>query len=136
MIKRRSGLEQARSVRYESPFDFPNQALMYLPKGLGDPGAPGHTRAVIQAALPVLEATGLPYASKVTTHDDAGLEVPVMHACGHDVHMATWIGTATILAKSKDLWKGTLMFIGQPAEERSKRLGAALHFLMQLGADA
>jgi amidohydrolase len=69
-------------------------------------------------ALPVLEQTGLPYASKVTTHDDAGIEVPVMHACGHDVHMATWIGTATILAKSKDLWKGTLMFIGQPAEER------------------
>jgi len=57
-FKRRSGLTQARSVRYESPFDFPNQALMYLPKGLGDPGAPGHTRDVIQAALPVLEASG------------------------------------------------------------------------------
>src|SRR5882672_1002243 len=69
-------------------------------------------------ALPVLEQTGLPYPSKVTTHDDAGIEVPVMHACGHDVHMASWIGTATILAKSKDLWKGTLMFIGQPPGER------------------
>ena len=57
-FKRRSGLTQARSVRYESPFDFPNQALMYLPKGLGDPGAPGHTRDVIHAALPVLEASG------------------------------------------------------------------------------
>ena len=57
-FKRRSGLTQARSVRFESPFDFPNQALMYLPKGLGDPGAPGHTRDVIQAALPVLEASG------------------------------------------------------------------------------
>ena len=57
-FKRRSGLTQARSVRFESPFDFPNQALMYLPKGLGDPGAPGHTRSVIQAALPVLDASG------------------------------------------------------------------------------
>jgi ATP-dependent DNA helicase DinG len=56
--KRRSGLARARSVRFESPFDFANQALLYLPKGLGDPGAPGHTRAVVQAALPVLEASG------------------------------------------------------------------------------
>ena len=57
-FKRRSGLAQARSVRFESPFDFANQALLYLPKGLGDPGAPGHTRAVVRAALPVLEASG------------------------------------------------------------------------------
>ena len=56
--KRRSGLARARSVRFESPFDFANQALLYLPKGLGDPGAPGHTRSVVQAALPVLEASG------------------------------------------------------------------------------
>jgi ATP-dependent DNA helicase DinG len=57
-FKRRSGLAQARSVRFESPFDFARQALLYLPKGLGDPGAPGHTRDVIRAALPVLEASG------------------------------------------------------------------------------
>jgi ATP-dependent DNA helicase DinG len=57
-FKRRSGLAQAQSIRFESPFDFPNQALMYLPKGLGDPGAPGHTKDVIGAALPVLEASG------------------------------------------------------------------------------
>jgi len=57
-FKRRSGLARARSVRFESPFDFANQALLYLPKGLGDPGAPGHTRAVVRAALPVLEASG------------------------------------------------------------------------------
>jgi ATP-dependent DNA helicase DinG len=56
--KRRSGLMQARSIRFESPFDFANQALLYLPKGLGDPGAPGHTRTVVRAALPVLEASG------------------------------------------------------------------------------
>jgi len=56
--KRRSGLARARAIRFESPFDFANQALLYLPKGLGDPGAPGHTRAVVRAALPVLEASG------------------------------------------------------------------------------
>ena len=57
-FKRRSGLVRARSVRFESPFDFASQALLYLPKGLGDPGAPGHARAVVRAALPVLEASG------------------------------------------------------------------------------
>jgi ATP-dependent DNA helicase DinG len=57
-FKRRSGLAQARSVRFESPFDFANQALLYLPRGLGSPGSPGHTRDVIEVALPVLEASG------------------------------------------------------------------------------
>ena len=57
-FKRRSGLGRARAVRFESPFDFAHQALLYLPKGLGDPGAPGHTRDVIRAALPVLETSG------------------------------------------------------------------------------
>ncbi len=69
-------------------------------------------------ALPVDEQTGLVYASKVTTKDDAGHDVHVMHACGHDVHMAAWIGTADIMAKTKNQWHGTLMLIGQPAEER------------------
>jgi len=68
-------------------------------------------------ALPVEEKTGLPYASKVHTKDDAGRDVPVMHACGHDLHMASLIGTAEIMARSKDTWHGTLMLIGQPAEE-------------------
>ncbi len=69
-------------------------------------------------ALPVPEKTGLAYASTVTTKDDAGHDVPVMHACGHDIHMAALIGTAQIMAKTKDQWHGTLMLIGQPAEER------------------
>jgi ATP-dependent DNA helicase DinG len=56
--QRRTGLARARCVRLESPFDFANQALLYLPRGLGDPGAPGHPVAVVQAALPVLEASG------------------------------------------------------------------------------
>src|SRR5579864_9842647 len=68
-------------------------------------------------ALPVEEKTGLPYASKVHTKDDAGQDVPVMHACGHDLHMAAILGTAEIMARSKNTWHGTLMLIGQPAEE-------------------
>jgi len=68
-------------------------------------------------ALPVEEKTGLPYASKVHATDNAGRDVPVMHACGHDVHMAAFLGTAEIMARSKNTWHGTLMLIGQPAEE-------------------
>ena len=68
-------------------------------------------------ALPVQEKTGLPYASTVRTKDDAGRDVPVMHACGHDLHMAAIVGTAEIMSHSKSTWHGTLMLIGQPAEE-------------------
>ena len=68
-------------------------------------------------ALPVEEKTGLPYASKVRAQDDSGRDVPVMHACGHDLHMATLLGTAEIMAHSKETWHGTLLLIGQPAEE-------------------
>src|ERR1700730_15586031 len=68
-------------------------------------------------ALPVEEQTGLPYASKVRAKDDAGRDVPVMHACGHDLHMAALLATAEIMARSKNTWHGTLMLIGQPAEE-------------------
>jgi amidohydrolase len=67
--------------------------------------------------LPVHEETGLPYASTVTTKNDAGQDVSVMHACGHDIHMSTFIGTARALGKLKDKWRGTIIFIGQPAEE-------------------
>jgi hippurate hydrolase len=68
-------------------------------------------------ALPVEEKTGLAYASKVRAKDDAGRDVPVMHACGHDLHMASILGTAAIMAHTKESWHGTLMLIGQPAEE-------------------
>jgi amidohydrolase len=68
-------------------------------------------------ALPVEEKTGLSYASQVRAKDDAGHEVSVMHACGHDLHMASILGTAAIMARSKDTWHGTLLLIGQPAEE-------------------
>lgn len=68
--------------------------------------------------LPVLEKTGLANASRATQKDWSGKEVPVMHACGHDVHITALVGTARLMAASKDQWSGTLMLIGQPAEER------------------
>jgi len=68
-------------------------------------------------ALPVHEETGLPYASNVTTKNDEGRDVPVMHACGHDAHMSAFIGTARALQRLKDQWSGTIIFVGQPAEE-------------------
>ncbi|WP_337827350.1 amidohydrolase [Pseudonocardia sp. TMWB2A] len=68
-------------------------------------------------ALPVVEQTGLPFASKVKATPASGVETGVMHACGHDTHMASWIGTARIMAANKDKWSGTLIMLGQPAEE-------------------
>jgi len=68
-------------------------------------------------ALPVVEETGVSYASKVKTRDKLGREVGVMHACGHDIHMACFIGTAQWLAEHKDRWSGTAVMVGQPAEE-------------------
>lgn len=69
-------------------------------------------------ALPITENTGLDYASTVRATDDSGNEVDVMHACGHDLHMTSFVGTARMLAHFKDRWQGTLVMIGQPAEER------------------
>jgi amidohydrolase len=77
-------------------------------------------------ALPVEEETGLPYASKVTAKNDEGKDVHVMHACGHDVHIAAFIGTARTLAKLKDEWHGTILFVGQPAEETGNGARALL----------
>jgi amidohydrolase len=76
--------------------------------------------------LPVKEQTGLSYASTVTSKDAQGVDVPVMHACGHDLHMSCAVGTARALAKLKEHWKGTVVIIGQPAEERG---GGALAML-------
>ena len=67
--------------------------------------------------LPVEEKNDVPYASKVKTKNESGQEVSVMHACGHDIHVTNMIGTAKILAALKDQWRGTLVLIGQPAEE-------------------
>ncbi|MEE2692688.1 MAG: amidohydrolase [Pseudomonadota bacterium] len=68
-------------------------------------------------ALPLEEKTGLAYASAVKSKDYLGGDAPVMHACGHDVHMAVWTGTARRLVAAKDKWSGTLVMVAQPAEE-------------------
>ena len=68
-------------------------------------------------ALPLTENTGLPFASVVRTRDASGIEAGVMHACGHDLHMAAWVSTARIMAAGRKSWKGTLVLVGQPAEE-------------------
>jgi len=80
-------------------------------------------------ALPVEEETGLPYASKVVAKNDEGKDVHVMHACGHDVHVAAFIGTARALGKLKDQWHGTIVFVAQPAEE----IGAGARALLKDG---
>lgn len=67
--------------------------------------------------LPVIEQTGLPYASTRRAVPATGIETGVMHACGHDTHMAAWIGTAQLLSERRDQWSGTLVMILQPAEE-------------------
>ena len=68
-------------------------------------------------ALPIIEATGLPYASHVMTHNKAGQEVGVMHACGHDVHTTVLMGTGRAMVAMRSQWHGTLMLVGQPSEE-------------------
>ena len=68
-------------------------------------------------ALPVEEKTGVPFASRATTKNAGGQLVPVMHACGHDLHMTAWMGTAAWMAAHRQALKGTLMLVGQPAEE-------------------
>ncbi len=68
-------------------------------------------------ALPVEEKTGLPYASKRRVKNPAGVEVPVMHACGHDIHVTSLVGVARVMSRLRDRWHGTLMLVGQPAEE-------------------
>ena len=77
-------------------------------------------------ALPVKEQTGLPYASTKKQVNTTGEEVPVMHACGHDLHMSAVIGTARFLARNKDLFSGTVVVIGQSAEERGSGARAML----------
>jgi len=77
-------------------------------------------------ALPVEEKTGVAYASNVKTKNDAGVEVSVMHACGHDMHMTSFLGTAKMLTELKSRWSGTLIMLGQPAEETGDGANAML----------
>jgi amidohydrolase len=77
-------------------------------------------------ALPIEEKTGLPFASKAKGLNSEGKEVPVAHACGHDLHMTGWYGTAKIMAHRRNKWHGTLMLVGQPAEEITRGAAAML----------
>ena len=77
-------------------------------------------------ALPLIEKTGLPYASKVQVRDDNGNLVGVMHACGHDINITCLAGVASVLGKMKDQWQGTILLVGQPAEETGKGARAML----------
>ena len=77
-------------------------------------------------ALPVTEQTGAPYASTIKVTDEKGSAVGVMHACGHDMHMTVFLGTARLLQQSKDKWRGSLVMIAQPAEEKVQGAKAML----------
>ncbi len=68
-------------------------------------------------ALPIIETSGADYASTVKTLDSSGRSCGVMHGCGHDIHMAVFVGVAKILTQMKNVWKGSILFVGQPAEE-------------------
>jgi amidohydrolase len=127
-----SGHEEKTSSRLAEEL---RQAGYEVTTGVGGHGIVGVLRngsgrtVLVRAdmdALPIVEQTGLEYASKVRTKDDDGQEVGVMHACGHDVHMTALAGTARVLAQVKAQWQGTLVLIGQPAEER---LGGARRML-------
>lgn len=80
-------------------------------------------------ALPMPEKTGLDYASSIKTKDADGNEVSTMHSCGHDMHMTVWLGTAKAMVEMKNQWKGTLVMIGQPAEE----IGAGANLMLEAG---
>ena len=78
-------------------------------------------------ALPIKEATGLPYASTVTGTDPSGKTVPVAHSCGHDMHVACLVGAKSLFAKSRDEWRGTLMAVFQPGEETAQGAKAMIN---------
>src|SRR6266700_5863377 len=103
-----------RSLGYEVTEHLGGTGIVALLKN--GPGPTVMLRTELDA-LPVEEKTGLSYASKVRTKDDAGHDVPVAHACGHDLHMAAIVGTGAIMSHSRNTWHGTLILIGQPAEE-------------------
>lgn len=107
--------EELRSAGFEVTPNIGGHGLVALLKNGDGPTVMFRTDL---DALPVTEETGVSYASKVTTTDDSGATVGVMHACGHDVHITNLIGIARYCATHREQWQGTLMLIGQPAEER------------------
>lgn len=115
--------QELRSVGFEVTGNFGGYGLVGVLKNGAGPTVMIRTDL---DGLPVTEQTGLEYASKVKTRDDQGNDVGVMHACGHDVHMTCFVGTARLLSQLKDRWRGTVIMIGQPAEERGSGAKAML----------
>src|SRR5262245_13354243 len=106
--------EELKNAGIEVTTNIGRQGVVGILKN--GPGAAVLVRTDLDA-LPGTEATGLPYASKATAKDKYGNEVGVMHACGHDIHITCLAGVARYLAANRDSWSGTVMLIGQPAEE-------------------
>ena len=102
-----------RAVGYDVTTGVGGMGLSRLRNGAG----PTVLLRTDMDALPVEEKTGVPYASTVTAKNASGATVPVMHACGHDLHMAAWLGTAMLMVENREHWRGTLILIGQPAKE-------------------
>jgi amidohydrolase len=107
-------VERAKALGYEVTTGVGGTGFVAILKN--GPGPTVMLRTELDA-LPVLEKTGLPFASKATGKNAAGGTVPVAHACGHDLHMSAWYGTAKLMADNRKAWSGTLMLIGQPSEE-------------------
>ena len=117
--------EELRKVGYEVTENFGGYGIVGILKNGEGPTILYRTD---MDALPMVEKTELDYAStKKITYN--GVETGAMHSCGHDMHMATWLGTARAMAEVKDSWKGTLMLIGQPAEE----IGAGAKLMLDAG---
>ncbi|MCI0352906.1 MAG: amidohydrolase [Acidobacteriales bacterium] len=113
-----------RSLGYEVTTGVGGNGVVALLKN--GPGLTVMLRTELDA-LPVEEKTDLPFASKVRVKDSDGAQVAVMHACGHDVHMASLVGAAALMANNRKWWRGTLMLVGQPAEEIVTGAKAMLH---------
>src|SRR6266853_5127378 len=114
---------RVRALGYEVTTEVRRTGIVAVMKN--GPGPTVMLRTELDA-LPVEEKTGLPFASQVVVKNGNGQSTPVMHACGHDIHMSAWAGTARLMAEHKDRWHGTLVMVGQPAEEAG---GGALAML-------
>src|SRR5213596_2647505 len=123
---RAAGCEVTENV---GKYDKPNQKCFGVVGVMKNGDGPVVLVRTDLDALPVQEETGLPYASTVVTRNEKGDDVHVMHACGHDAHISMIIGVARSLAKMKDQWHGTVVFVGQPAEE----LGIGAHAMLRDG---
>jgi hippurate hydrolase len=106
--------ERIKALRYETTTGVGGTGIVGVMKNGAGPTVMLRTEL---DALPIQEKTGLPFASTVVVKDASGNSTPVAHACGHDLHMSAWFGTAKLMAENRERWHGTLVLIGQPAEE-------------------